>query len=113
MRNANRDSMADDKCITNSIGMKLVLIPAGEFLMGSPDSDKMARDLEKPQHRVLGLNLTAKPARYPVALAASCCGGPPSFDNPCRWGQPRHKTTQRSDRISLDHHTGDGRRNPS
>ncbi len=25
--------------ITNSIGMKLVLIPAGEFMMGSPDSD--------------------------------------------------------------------------
>ena len=32
--------------------MKLVLIPAGEFLMGSPDSDKDAQDDEKPQHRV-------------------------------------------------------------
>ena len=32
--------------------MKLVLIPAGEFLMGSPDSDKDAEDDEKPQHRV-------------------------------------------------------------
>ena len=40
------------KTITNSIGMKLVLIPAGEFLMGSPDSDKDAEDDEKPQHRV-------------------------------------------------------------
>ena len=40
------------KQITNSIGMKLVLIPAGEFLMGSPDSDKDAEDDEKPQHRV-------------------------------------------------------------
>ena len=40
------------KQITNSIGMKLVLIPAGEFLMGSPDSDKDAQDDEKPQHRV-------------------------------------------------------------
>jgi formylglycine-generating enzyme required for sulfatase activity len=38
--------------ITNSIGMKLVLIPAGEFLMGSPDSDQYARDDEKPQHQV-------------------------------------------------------------
>ena len=27
---------------TNSLGMKLALIPAGEFLMGSPDSDKDA-----------------------------------------------------------------------
>jgi formylglycine-generating enzyme required for sulfatase activity len=40
------------KTITNSIGMKLVLIPAGEFLMGSPDSDKDAYFNEKPQHRV-------------------------------------------------------------
>ncbi len=32
--------------------MKLVLIPAGEVLMGSPDSDKDAKDDEKPQHRV-------------------------------------------------------------
>jgi formylglycine-generating enzyme required for sulfatase activity len=32
--------------------MKLVLIPAGEFLMGSPDSDEDADDDEKPQHRV-------------------------------------------------------------
>jgi hypothetical protein len=38
------------EAITNSIGMKLVLIPAGEFLMGAPDEDKY--DDEKPQHRV-------------------------------------------------------------
>jgi formylglycine-generating enzyme required for sulfatase activity len=39
--------------ITNSIGMRLVLVPAGEFLMGSPDSDDMANgNIEKPQHRV-------------------------------------------------------------
>jgi formylglycine-generating enzyme required for sulfatase activity len=40
------------KEITNNIGMKLVLIPAGEFLMGSLDSDTDAYDDEKPQHRV-------------------------------------------------------------
>jgi formylglycine-generating enzyme required for sulfatase activity len=40
------------KVITNTIGMKLVLIPAGEFVMGSPDSDKDAQEDEKPQHRV-------------------------------------------------------------
>jgi len=40
------------KSITNSIGMKLVLIPAGEFEMGSPDDDKDASDDEKPRHRV-------------------------------------------------------------
>jgi formylglycine-generating enzyme required for sulfatase activity len=32
--------------------LELVLIPAGEFLMGSPDSDKDAVADEKPQHRV-------------------------------------------------------------
>ncbi len=40
------------KQITNSIGMKLVLIPAGEFTMGSPDTDTDAKAQEKPQHRV-------------------------------------------------------------
>ena len=38
--------------IVNSIGMKLVLIRAGNFRMGSPDSDKDAQAAEKPQHRV-------------------------------------------------------------
>ena len=33
--------------ITNSIGMKLALIPAGEFLMGSPDWELLAEDDEK------------------------------------------------------------------
>ena len=32
--------------------MKLVLIPAGEFLMGSPDEDTQAPANEKPQHPV-------------------------------------------------------------
>jgi len=34
------------------VKMELILIPAGEFLMGSPDSDKDAMPSEKPQHRV-------------------------------------------------------------
>jgi formylglycine-generating enzyme required for sulfatase activity len=38
--------------IVNSIGMNLKLIPAGEFLMGSPNSDRDAYYDEKPQHRV-------------------------------------------------------------
>ena len=39
--------------ITNAIGMKLALIPAGEFLMGSSkDEDNDAYDNELPRHRV-------------------------------------------------------------
>ncbi len=38
--------------IVTSIVMNLVLIPAGEFLMGSPECDKDADADEKPQHRV-------------------------------------------------------------
>ena len=37
---------------TNSIGMALVLIPAGTFRMGSPYLDTEASDNEKPAHRV-------------------------------------------------------------
>jgi len=44
--------MSPNSVITNSIGMKMVVIPAGEFLMGSPASDPDAIDDEKPQHRV-------------------------------------------------------------
>jgi formylglycine-generating enzyme required for sulfatase activity len=38
--------------ITNSIGMKMKLIPAGAFMMGSPETDTMASDDEKPEHPV-------------------------------------------------------------
>jgi formylglycine-generating enzyme required for sulfatase activity len=38
--------------ITNSIGMKLVLIPPGEFMMGSPEGEKDRQEREGPQHRV-------------------------------------------------------------
>ncbi len=38
---------------TNSIGMTFVRIPAGKFLMGSPESDPLTCDTEKPQHQVL------------------------------------------------------------
>ncbi|MCY2991291.1 MAG: SUMF1/EgtB/PvdO family nonheme iron enzyme [Planctomycetota bacterium] len=48
----NSPTAATLPSISNSIGMKLVLLPAGEFLMGSLDSDRGADANEKPQHRV-------------------------------------------------------------
>ena len=41
----------NSEMVTNSIGMKLVLIPAGEFLMGSPE-DEEGRDKDELQHRI-------------------------------------------------------------
>jgi formylglycine-generating enzyme required for sulfatase activity len=40
------------RVFTNSIGMSFAQIPAGGFLMGSPDSAAAAAADEKPQHRV-------------------------------------------------------------
>ena len=37
--------------ITNSIGMRLTLIPAGEFLMGSPEATRMPNTTRSPSTR--------------------------------------------------------------
>jgi formylglycine-generating enzyme required for sulfatase activity len=37
---------------TNAIGMKLVYVPAGDFMMGSPSDEKDRFDNEGPQHKV-------------------------------------------------------------
>ena len=52
--------------ITNSLGMKLALIPAGDFLMGSPETDKAAQADEKPRHKVspVAALLPGQPHRY-------------------------------------------------
>src|SRR5216684_3723594 len=50
---ASRSAAQDqDKMITNAIGMKLALIPAGKFLMGSP-ANEAERDTDEPQHEVV------------------------------------------------------------
>lgn len=42
---------ATPKSFTNSVGMKMVLLPAGTFMMGSPSTEK-DRDSDEVQHRV-------------------------------------------------------------
>ncbi len=51
LRTARSDRGETPKEFTNSIGMKLTLIPAGEFTMGSPDGEK-ERDGDEKQRRV-------------------------------------------------------------
>jgi formylglycine-generating enzyme required for sulfatase activity len=53
--------------ISKGITLEMVGLPAGQFLMGSPDSDRDARDFEKPQHQVK-INSFAI-GKYPVTQA--------------------------------------------
>jgi formylglycine-generating enzyme required for sulfatase activity len=53
---------------TNSIGMEFVLIPAGTFMMGSPESDTEARNDEKPAHRIT-ISQPFSLGKYPVTQA--------------------------------------------
>ena len=48
--------------------MEFVLIPAGTFMMGSPNSDTAARDSEKPAHRVT-ISQSFFLGKYPVTQA--------------------------------------------
>ena len=46
------DSVRTEKELTNSIGMKFALIPAGEFLMGGAPAEKWLPGFTVPQHKV-------------------------------------------------------------
>lgn len=49
----HRITVSLPRAITNSIGMRLVLVPAGSFVMGSPEIEKDRSDNEGPQHEVV------------------------------------------------------------
>ena len=53
--------------LPNRVTLKMVSLPAGQFLMGSPDSDPDARDNEKPQHQVQVNSFAI--GKYPVTQA--------------------------------------------
>ncbi|WP_406657418.1 formylglycine-generating enzyme family protein [Methanolobus sp. ZRKC2] len=49
---AEAEDTVDDSVFTNSIGMEFVKIPAGEFIMGSPENESYRDGDEGPQHLV-------------------------------------------------------------
>jgi formylglycine-generating enzyme required for sulfatase activity len=72
------------------VKLEMVLIPAGEFMMGSPDSDRGAANDEKPQHRVR-ITQPFYMGKYPVTQEqwTAVMGDNPSFfkgpKNPVEW----------------------------
>ncbi|MCZ8222783.1 MAG: SUMF1/EgtB/PvdO family nonheme iron enzyme, partial [Microcystis sp. LE19-84.1B] len=53
--------------LPNRVTLEMVSLLAGQFLMGSPDSDPDARDSEKPQHQVKVNSFAI--GKYPVTQA--------------------------------------------
>ncbi|MFM6631639.1 MAG: SUMF1/EgtB/PvdO family nonheme iron enzyme, partial [Microcystis panniformis] len=53
--------------ISKAVTLEMVSLPAGEFLMGSPDSDPNAASDEKPQHQVKVNSFAI--GKYPVTQA--------------------------------------------
>ena len=53
--------------LPNGVTLEMVGLPAGQFLMGSPDSDPDASDFEKPQHQVQVNSFAI--GKYPITQA--------------------------------------------
>ena len=53
--------------LPKGVTLEMVDLPAGQFLMGSPDSDPDALDSEKPQHQVQVNSFAI--GKYPVTQA--------------------------------------------
>src|SRR6516225_8788825 len=85
---ARSDHAAKD--ITNSIGMKLVRIPAGKFLMGSPATEA-EREAGETQHEV-AITRPFYLGAYPVTQGQfqRIMGKNPSFFQPSRGGSLDH-----------------------
>ena len=84
----------DGKTWTNSIGIEFILIPAGAFMMGSPDTDTEANEWEKPAHRVT-ISQPFYLGKYPVTQAQ---WEAVMDHNPSRFKAPNHPV----DSVSWD-----------
>jgi formylglycine-generating enzyme required for sulfatase activity len=82
------------KEITNSLGMKLVLIPAGEFVMGSPATEA-EREPGEDQHEV-AITRPFYLGAYTVTQGQfqNVMGKNPSFFQPKNGGSPDHPAEQ-------------------
>ena len=82
------------KEVTNSIGMKLVRIPAGKFVMGSP-ANEAERDARETQHEV-AITRPFYLGVYPVTQGQfqKVMGGNPSFFHPRNGGSLDHPAEQ-------------------
>ena len=81
--------------LTNSVGMKLALIPAGTFTMGSPEHEQDRSVHEGPEHPVT-LRKPFYMGVYPVtqALYEAVMGVNPSYFNRRGGGGPDHPVEQ-------------------
>jgi formylglycine-generating enzyme required for sulfatase activity len=80
--------------ITNSVGMKLVPIPAGKFVMGSPATEA-EREAGEEQHEV-AITRPFYLGAYPVTQGqfAKVMGKNPAFFQPRNGGSPDHPAEQ-------------------
>ncbi len=76
--------------LPKGITLEMVSLPAGQFLMGSPDSDPDARGFEKPQHQVKVNSFAI--GKYPVTQAQyeAVMGTNPSLFQNCFKNNPQN-----------------------
>jgi formylglycine-generating enzyme required for sulfatase activity len=95
-------ALASGVITTGTAQITLKLIPAGEFLMGSPDRDHEAEAAEKPRHTIrisqafyLGMTPVTQ-AQYAAVMGtnpANPIGGRRSRSNRCPGSTRRHSAT--------------------
>jgi len=83
------------RTVANSIGMKFVLIPAGTFVMGSPDHERGRKEWEGPQHLVR-ITRPFYLSVYPVTQAQymQVTGKHPACFHKHHGGGPEHPVEQ-------------------
>jgi serine/threonine-protein kinase len=85
----NLTPQAGATVVAQTDAMILIFVPAGDFLMGSPDSDLQAFGNEKPQHTVsvdsFWIDQTeVTNVQYRACVAAKACTNPSGFDSSTR-----------------------------